>query len=126
MSWSLKNGYLAPADEQNILAKNRGILQTRMDQRWIMNGQHENAFWVFSESRWKNEVICLVSMFSYWVMVLKLCIFCNFVLNLARNLIDNSNRQFTYMHLKGLIIHLQEMLLFIMLWLTVSELLEFC
>ena len=36
MSWSLKNGYLAPADEQNILAKNRGILQTRMDQRWIM------------------------------------------------------------------------------------------
>ena len=93
MSWSLKNGYLAPADEQNILAKNRGILQTRMDQRWIMNGQHENAFWVFSESRWKNEVICLVSMFSYWIMVLKLSKIVYF-LQFCAQFSKKSNRQF--------------------------------
>ena len=47
----------------------------------------------------KNGVICLVSMFLSWVMVLKLskeCISCNFVLNSARNL--SLLKQFTYMH----------------------------
>ena len=69
----------------------------------------------------KNRVICLVSMLSSWVMVFKLskkCIFCNFVLTSARNL--SRFKQFTYMHLKGLVTHFQKLMLFIMLWLTVS------
>ena len=52
----------------------------------------------------KNGVICLVSMFPSWVMVVKLfkkVIFCNFVLTSTRNL--NLFKQFTYMHLKGLV-----------------------
>ena len=51
---------------------------------WTKGGPHENEFWVFSnsemnitnsytgKSRWKNGIICLVSMFPSWVMVLKL------------------------------------------------------
>ena len=46
-------------------------------------GSHENEFWLFSNTKMNaknrakkadenNGVICLVSMFSYWVMVLKL------------------------------------------------------
>ena len=49
----------------------------------------------------KNEVICLVSMFSSWVMVLKL------------------------LHLKGLVRHFQKMVMFIVQWLTVLEILGF-
>ena len=60
-----------------------------------------NEFWVFSNSdinitnSWaekvdeKNGIICLVSMFPSWFMVLKLSKkehFCNFVLSSARNL----------------------------------------
>ena len=50
----------------------------------------------------KNGVICLVSMFPYQFMVLKLskkvqC--CNFVLTSARSL--SILKQVTYMHLKG-------------------------
>ena len=55
-------------------------------------------------------------------MVLKLSkkgIFCNSVLTSARNL--SRLKQFTYMHLKGLVTHFQKLVLFIMLWLTVSE-----
>ena len=52
----------------------------------------------------KNGVICLVFMFPSRVMVLKLskeCIFCKFVLTAATNI--SLLKQFTYMHLKGLI-----------------------
>ena len=49
----------------------------------------------------------------------KKCIFCNFVLTSARNL--GWLKQFTYMHLKSLIMHFPKLVLFIMLWLTVSE-----
>ena len=107
------------------------------------NGQrvpHENEFWVFSNSEneycnirvrsekedEKDGVICLVSMFFSWVMVLKLskkCIFCNFVLTSARNL--GLLEQFTYMYLEGLVTHFEKMVLFIMLWLTSLELLVF-
>ena len=75
-----------------------GILETRMDQK----GDHMKMnFEYFQIQKWilqglrkekvdeKNGVICLVSMFPSWVMVLKLskkCIFCNFVLTSARNL----------------------------------------
>ena len=71
--------------------------------------------------RWKNGVICLVSMLPSWVMALKLskeCFFYNFVLTSARN--QSWLKQFTYMHLKGLVMHFQKLMLFIMLWLTVS------
>ena len=70
----------------------------------------------------KNGVICLVSIFPSWVMVLKLSKevhFCNFVLTSARNLI--LLKQFTYMHLKGLVTHFQKMVLFIVLWPTILE-----
>ena len=64
----------------------------------------------------KNEVSFLVSMFPSWVMVIKLSKkvnFCNFVMTLARSL--SLLKQFTYMHLKGVITHSQKMVLFIML-----------
>ena len=57
-------------------------------------------------------VICLVSLFSSWHMVLKLskkCIFCNFVLT-ARNL--GLLNQLTYMHMKGLFTQFQKIVLF--------------
>ena len=66
----------------------------------------------------KNGAISLVSFFPSWVMVLKLSKkvhFCNFVLSSARNL--GLLKQFQYMHLEG------QMVLFIMLWLTVLEIL---
>ena len=34
-------------------------------------------------------------------------------------------KQFAYKHMEGLVMHLQNMVLFIMLWLTVSEILGF-
>ena len=79
-----------------------------------------------------NGVICLVSIFPSCVMVLKLSKkvhFCNFVLTSARNLI--LSKQFTYMHLKGLVTHFQKMVLFIVLGFTILEKLlfeveEFC
>ena len=55
-------------------------------------------------------------------MVLKLSkkgVFCNSVLTSARNL--SWLKQFTDMHLKGLVTHFQKLVLLIMLWLTVSE-----
>ena len=63
------------------------------------------------KSRWKNGVICLPSMFPSWVIVLKLSEKVHFL-------------QFTYMHLKSLVTHFKKML-FIMLWLTMSEILGF-
>ena len=121
---------------QQVLAKNWGILQTRMDQ----SSEFENEFWVFSNSemnftnrysrrsRWKKfGVICVVSMFPSWVMILKLSKkvhFCQFCADLCKqNLI--MLKQFTYMHLKGLVTWFQRMLLFLMLWLNVLKILVF-
>ena len=60
----------------------------------------------------KNEVIHVVFMFSSWDMILKLSkkvhIF-NFVLASAKY--PSMLKQFTYMHLKGLVTHVQKMLL---------------
>ena len=56
------------------------------------------------KKRWKNGVICLVFMFSSYVMVSilsKKYIFCNFVLTSATNL--SLLKQFTCMYLKVLI-----------------------
>ena len=152
---SLKNEDLAPAGGKNkiqifsnlrvstfwksmmscpnrwLLAKNWGILQTRMDQR---GDDMKTNFEYFQIQKWmpqtisaekadgKNGVICLVSIYPPKIMVLKLskkCIFCNFVLTSARNL--SILKQFTYIHLKGLVAHFLEMVLFIMLRFTVSE-----
>ena len=52
--------------------------------------------------------------FLCFLMVLQLsknCIFCSFVLTSAKNL--SLLNQFTYMHLKGLAMHFQKMVLFI-------------
>ena len=116
--------------------KNWGILQTKMDQR---RDYIETNFEYFQIQKWiletlrsekvdeKNRFICLVSMFPSWLMVLKLskkvCFFFNFVLTSARNL--SLLKQFTYIHLKGLLTHFQKMVLFIMLWRTLSEILVF-
>ena len=50
---------------------------------------------------------------------------CSFIEILFESKKSKSNRQFAQMHLKGLAMHFQEMALFIMLWLTVSEILGF-
>ena len=82
--------------------------------KWILtifkykNGDHKQS----SKSRWKNEVICLISFFPSWVMVLKLhkitllffffffffFFFCKFVLTSAGNLY--LLKQFISIHLK--------------------------
>ena len=49
--------------------------------------------------------------------------FCNFMLTSARNI--SLLKQFTYIHLKGLVRQFQKMVLFTMLWLTVSGILGF-
>ena len=78
-------------------AQNWGIFQTRMDQRGDSMKMNFDYFQIQSwmlQKVWaekvdeKNGVICPVSMFSLWVMVLKLSKkvhFCNFVLTLASN-----------------------------------------
>ena len=75
----------------------------------------------------ENEVICLVFMFSSWVMVLKLSEKVHF-LRFCADLSTKSKsiwKQFTYMHLKGLVRHFQKMVMFIVQWLTVLEILGF-
>ena len=67
----------------------------------------------------KNGVICLASIFSSRVMVIKLSKKCISAANLGLL------KQFTYMHLKGLVTHFQKMVLFIVLSLTISEILVF-
>ena len=60
----------------------------------------------------KNGVICVVFMFPSRVMILKLSKkvhFFNFVLTSVKNL--SILKQFTYMHLKGLITRFQKMVL---------------
>ena len=74
----------------------------------------------------KSGVICVVSIFPSWLMILKLSEkvhFLNFVLTSAKNL--SILKQFTYMHLKDLVTHFQKMLLFTMLWLNVLKILVF-
>ena len=74
----------------------------------------------------KNWAISLVSMFPFWVKVLKLSKkvrFCKFVLTSVKNLC--LLKHFTYMHLEGLATHFQKMVLFIMLWLTILKILVF-
>ena len=128
--WKSVMGFL----NQQVLAKNWGILQTRMDQ----SSESENEFWVFSNSemnftnrysrrsRWKKfGVICVVSMFPSWVMILKCYdplivekseFFAILCWSQQKNL--KILKQFTYMHLKALVTHFQKIVLFFMLWLN--------
>ena len=118
-----------------LVAKNWGILQTRMDQRGDHMKMNLEYFqiqkWILQTVRAekvdeKNRVICLISVFPSWVTVLKLpkkVHFCNFLLTSARNI--SLLKQFTYMHQKDLVTHFQRMVLFIMLWLTASKILGF-
>ena len=72
----------------------------------------------------KNMGLCVVSMFSSWVVVHKLskmCTFCNFVLTSARNL--SLLKQFTYMNRKVFIAVFQKMTRFIEVRATVHEIL---
>ena len=80
-----------------------------IDQNGRKGRPNKNRFWLFSNRKMnvtvraekvdgKNRVICLVSMFSSWVMVLKLCkkvyFFPNFVRTSAKNL--SLWNEFTY------------------------------
>ena len=60
---------------------------------------------------------------NYSLNYLKKCIFCNIVLTSAKN--RSLSKQFTSMHLKGLVTHFQKMVLFIMVWPKASEILGF-
>ena len=65
----------------------------------------------------KNGVLCLVSMFPSWIMVIKLskkCIFWNFVVTSARNL--SLLKQFRYKHLNVFITLFQKMVWFVGDW----------
>ena len=110
MSWTLKKwvfGYggrkcvycLEKCDELSESVAFGQKLKYSTDQNEPTWGPHENGFWSTSNSEMnitrkfekvdEKWVICLVFMSLSWVMVLKLskkCIFCNFVLTLARNL----------------------------------------
>ena len=69
----------------------------------------------FTDQNEENGAICLVSMFLFRVMVLKLSkkdIFCDFVVTSVRNL--SLLKQFTYMHPKGPVMHFHKVALFIM------------
>ena len=72
----------------------------------------------------KNGVICVDFMFPSWVMILKLskkCIFSILCWPQQKNL--SMLKQFTYMHLKGLVTRFQQMLLITMLWPNVLKIL---
>ena len=74
----------------------------------------------------KNVVICVVFIFSSWVMILKLskkCIFSILCWPQQKSLC--MLKQFTYMHLKRIVMLFQKMLLFTMLWLHVLKILVF-
>ena len=74
----------------------------------------------------KNVVICVVFIFPSWVMILKLskkCIFSILCWPQQKSL--GMLKQFTYMHLKRLVMRFQKMLLFTMLWLHVLKILVF-
>ena len=95
---------------------NRGTTWKSILSIFKFRNEYYKQIW---KSRWKNGVICLVSVLPFRVVALKLskkCFFYNFMLTSARNL--SWLKQ--YMHLKGLVMHFQKLILFIMLWLTVS------
>ena len=74
----------------------------------------------------KSVVICVVFIFPSWVMILKLskkCIFSILCWPQQKSL--GMLKQFTYMHLKRLVMCFQKMLLFTMLWLHVLKILVF-
>ena len=76
----------------------------------------------------KNGVICVVSMFPSWVKVLKLELsknvhFLQFCADLSKK--STSIKVIYIPHLKGLVTYFQKIVLFIMLWVTVPEILGF-
>ena len=96
-----------------------------VEQNGQKGGPHENKFqiqkWMLQTGKRKKVdekigVIPVVSMLSSRNVFV-------FVLNSARNL--STLKQFTYMHLKVLVMHFQKIVLFIILWLDVSEILGF-
>ena len=81
--------------------------------------------WILQIVRAEKVVEKMGSFVYFPCSVCLVSIFCNFVLASARNL--NLLKQFTYIHVKVLVTHFQKMVLFVMLWLPVSEILErFC
>ena len=128
--WAVRIGSFCPPNRL-LLAKNWGVLQIRMDQ----NGDHmkmnftyfQIQKWMFQTVRMKkvdenNTFICLVSMFASWVMVLKLFRKVHFLQSCANR---SPLKQFTYINLKGIVTPFQKTILFIMLWINVSEILGF-
>ena len=122
---------MAPAGGQNISRKVLWAvwissigqkLRYFTDENGSNGGPHENEFWNSEINVTKKSVvISLISMFpsELWSLNCQKGLFCNFVLTSARNI--GLLKQFTYMHLKGLIMYFQKMVLFVMLWHTVLE-----
>ena len=65
------------------------ILRYFTDQSWLFSNTKVNVTHSKTrKSRWKNGVICIASLFPFWVMVIKLSkkfTFCNFALTSTRN-----------------------------------------
>ena len=92
------------------------------DQNGSKRGPYENECLIFSNSKmkfykqleWKKQMKNIVSFVQFPCSLpelcslncIKKCIFCNFLLTPARNL--SLLKQFTYMHLKGRVTHLQK------------------
>ena len=78
-------------------------------------------YWIFSLSIWNLSTLLVfyIAWLKRWnykeiYLVLK-------NIHISIKSISTKSKQFTYMHLKGLVTHFQKMVLFIMLWLTVLE-----
>ena len=108
-----------------LLAKNWGILQNQILSIFKFRNecykQLEGIKYMKKMGSFA-QFPCFVP--EFWSLnYLKKCIFCNFVLISVRNI--SLIKQFTYIHLKGLVTNFQKMVLFIILWFTVSEILGF-
>ena len=101
--------------------QNSGTLQTRTDERttplkWILAiFKYRNEYQTVRPQKVdeKNGVICLISIFLSWVMVLKfpkIVHFCKFVLTSARNI--NILKQFISIDLKDLVMLFQKIVFF--------------
>ena len=137
----LTSGYLLSG--KSIMSCPNQWLLAKIDvfywSEWIkvmnlkMNSKHfEIQKWMSQagraeKSRRKNGVIFVVFMFLSWLMILKLSkkkAFFKFCADLSKKHLVML-KQFTYMHLKGLVTHFQKMSLFTMLWLNVLKILVF-
>ena len=114
LSRTNSNGFLASC--QNLEKTNDTIPRKRPDRR--KDGRTDRPYFIgpFRLTPGVQKIGSFVQFLHFlpelWPLsCLKKSIFCNFVLTSARN--ETLLKQFTYMHLKGLVTHFQKMILFI-------------